>query len=228
MHRRERRHRGAGHPSPWLLGKKKSLLASERDRADVIRKRADYIQRVAGISPARLVFVDETGTNTAMPRLCSRALGGERAFGKAPKNHGVNLTVVGAIALDGVRALMAYEGGTTREAFLRFTREALVPSLRKGDVVVMDNLRSHYAEGVQSSIEAVGASLLYLPPYSPELNPIELAWSKMKAALRRVGARTLKALAAALPVARGLFCASDFRGWFRHAGYEAQPNGRAL
>jgi transposase len=163
-----------------------------------------------------------------MTRLCSRAFVGQRAYGKAPKNHGVNLTIVGAIALDGVRTLMAYEGGTTREAFLKFVREALVPSLQKGDVVVMDNLRSHYTEGVQTSIEAVGATVMYLPPYSPELNPIELAWSKMKTALRRIGARSLKTLAAALPYAKGLFRASDFAGWFRHAGYEAQPDGSAL
>jgi transposase len=163
-----------------------------------------------------------------MTRLCSRARIGERAFGKAPKNHGVNLTIVGAIALDGVRAMMAYEGGTTRHAFLRFVREALVPSLCKSDVVVMDNLRAHYTEGVKSAIEAVGATVLYLPPYSPELNPIELAWSKLKSVLRAVGARSLKALAAALPYAQGTFRRTDFTGWFRHAGYQAQPDGRAL
>jgi len=172
--------------------------------------------------------VDETGSNVAMTRLSSRARVGERAYGKAPKNHGVNLTVVGAIALDGVRAMMAYEGGTTREAFLRFVHEALVPSLHKGDVVVMDNLRAHYTDGVQRAIEAVGARVLYLPPYSPELNPIELTWSKLKAILRRIGARTLRALAAALPYCRSSFRLSDFAGWFRHAGYLAQPDGRAL
>jgi transposase len=169
--------------------------------------------------------VDETGSNTAMTRLSSRALVGQRAFGKVPKSNHVNLTVVGAIALDGVRAMMAYEGGTTREAFLKFVREALVPSLHRGDVVVMDNLRTHYTDGVQSSIEAVGASVLYLPPYSPELNPIELAWSKLKAILRRIGARTLRTLASALPEYRSQIRLSDLKGWFRHAGYLNQPNG---
>lgn len=160
-----------------------------------------------------------------MTRLCSRARVGERAFGKVPKNHGVNLTVVGAIALDGVRAMMAYEGGTTREAFLKFVREALVPSLSKGDVLVMHNLRAHYTDGVKSSIEAVGANVMYLPPYSPELNPIELAWSKLKSVLRAVGARSLKALAGALPFAQRTFRPHDFAGWLRHVGYEAQPDG---
>jgi transposase len=157
-----------------------------------------------------------------MTRLYSRALGGDRAFGKVPKNHGVNLTIAGAIALDGVRAMMAYEGGTTREAFLKFVREALVPSLYAGDVVVMDNLRTHYTAGVREAIEAVGATVLYLPPYSPELNPIELTWSKMKTTLRRVGARTLQALAATLPQCTREIRPSDLRGWFRHAGYANQ------
>lgn len=169
--------------------------------------------------------MDETGSNIAMTRLYSRARGGERAYGRAPKNHGVNLTIVGAIALDGVRAMMAYEGGTTREAFLKFIHDALVPSLKKGDVVVMDNLRVHYTDGVKQAIEAVGASVLYLPPYSPELNPIELAWSKLKAILRKNEARTLRALTALLPQCRSEIRDSDLDGWFRHAGYVNQPNG---
>lgn len=203
-------------------------MATERDRLDVQQRRIVYAERVRDIAASRLVFVDETGTNVAMTRLFSRAQVGARAFGKVPKNQGVNLTIVGAIALDGVRALMAYEGGTTREAFLAFVRNALVPSLRADDVVVMDNLGAHYADGVRSAIEAVGASLLYLPPYSPELNPIELTWSKLKAHLRRIEARTLRALAGALPACKSEIRHSDLAGWFRHAGYAHQPDGRAL
>jgi transposase len=166
--------------------------------------------------------VDETGTNVAMTPLYSRALVGERAVGKAPRNHGTNLTVIGAIALDGVRALMAFEGGTTREAFLRFVNDALVPSLHAGDVVVMDNLRSHYSWGVREAIESVGASVIYLPPYSPELNPIEMTWSKLKALLRRLEARTLRTLAAALGISSTEICSEDLLGWFTHCGYLAQ------
>lgn len=166
--------------------------------------------------------MDETGTNIAMTPLYSRALVGERAVGKAPRNQGVNLTVVGAIALDGVRAMMAYEGGTTKQAFLKFVREALVPALHRGDVVVMDNLSSHYADGVKEAIEAVGASLLYLPPYSPELNPIEHTWSKLKASLRRAEARTIRLLAAALNTSKAQISRSDLTGWFTNCGYEAQ------
>jgi transposase len=166
--------------------------------------------------------VDETGTNVALTPLYARALVGERAVGKAPRNQGTNLTVVGAIALDGIRCLMAYEGGTTREAFLRFVREALVPSLRRGDIVVMDNLGAHYTKGVREAIEAVGASVMYLPPYSPELNPIEHTWSKLKALLRRAEARTLRALAAALSISSTEITKSDLAGWFGHCGYFAQ------
>lgn len=157
-----------------------------------------------------------------MTPLYGRALVGERAPGRAPRNHGTNLTVAGAIALDGVRALMAYEGGTTREAFLRFVNEVLVPSLNPGDIVVMDNLRTHYCEGVREAIEAVGASVLYLPPYSCELNPIEMTWSKLKAALRRAEARTLRALAGALSVSSTKITRDDIAGWFTHCGYFAQ------
>jgi transposase len=171
---------------------------------------------------SRLVFVDETGLNTSMTRLCARALSHLRAFGRAPKGKHTNLTVVGAVALDGVRALMAYEGGTTREAFLRFVNEALVPSLKQGDIVIMDNLRAHYTDGVRQQIEAANATVMYLPPYSPELNPIEQAWSKLKAIFRRLEARTLKALTSSLPIFKDAVRFSDLAGWFGKSGYGTQ------
>lgn len=130
--------------------------------------------------------------------------------------------MVGAIALDGLRCLMAYEGGTTKQAFVRFVTEALAPSLERGDIVVMDNLNAHYAPGVREAVEVVGASVLYLPPYSPELNPIEHTWSKLKALLRRLEARTLRTLAAALGVSAARISRSDLAGWFRNCGYSAQ------
>jgi len=163
--------------------------------------------------------VDETGTHTSMTREYARGPSGERVVGIVPRNRGVVLTVVGAVALDGVRAMMAYEGGTSAEAFLRFVREALAPSLHKGDVVVLDNLGAHRAVGVREAIETVGARLMYLPPYHPELNPIELAWSKMKALLKRMGARDLQALACALKRTKDLLTPSDLEGWYRHCGY---------
>src|ERR1043166_126876 len=212
---------GGGGPAR-ILCKKKTLIAKEADRPAVVERRRTYLADVRHIAATRLVFVDETGTNASMTPLYSRAKVGERAFGKVPRNHGTNLTVVGAVALDGVRAIMAYEAGTTKAAFPRFVRAALPPNLRRGDVVVMDNLKSHYAEGVRESIESVGASLLYLPPYSPQLNPIEHTWSKLKALLRRAEARTLRLLAGALSKSSSRITKSDILGWFRDCGYEAQ------
>lgn len=120
--------------------------------------------------------------------------------------------------------MMAYEGGTTKEAFLRFVHEALVPSLKRGDVVVMDNLSSHHCAGVREAIEAVGASLLYLPPYAPELNPIEHTWSKLKALLRRAEARTIRTLAAAVGASSSEISRTDLSGWYSNCGYAAHFN----
>jgi len=159
-----------------------------------------------------------------MTPLYSRSLVGERALGKAPRNQGKNLTVVGAIALDGIRAMMAYEGGTTKEAFLHFVRHALVPALHVGDVVIWDNLKAHYCEGVSEAIEAIGAHVVFLPPYSPELNPIEHTWSKLKGLLRREEARTLRTLALALGRSSTEISQDDLIGWFTNCGYEAQGN----
>jgi transposase len=143
---------------------------------------------------------------------------GQRVVDSVPRQRGQVLSVAGAIGLDGVRAVMAYDGATTKEIFLRFVREALVPALRPGDVVVMDNLGAHRALGVRDAIEAAGARVLYLPPYHPELNPIELAWSKWKNLLRKVGARTHRTLAIALRDTIELITTRDLRGWYQHAG----------
>ena len=157
-----------------------------------------------------------------MTRLYGRAQAGKRSFDRVPKNQGNNLTVLGAIALDGVRAMMACEGGTTCEVFLKFVREVLAPALKPGDVVVMDNLRVHHNFEVKAALRAAGAEILYLPPYSPELNPIELTWSKLNAIMRRVGARTLRSLAAAVEYSSSKISSSDLGGWFRHCGYANQ------
>ena len=147
---------------------------------------------------------------------------GKRVVGVVPRNRGTILTVVGAVALDGPRAFMAYEGGTDKEAYLRFVEDALVPSLHRGDVVVMDNLGAHRAHGVVERIRAVGADVLYLPPYHPELNPIELAWAQVKRLLRKMAARTLQTLAIAVRDAKDAMAPADVAGWFKHCGYAAQ------
>jgi transposase len=200
--------------------KKKSVLALERDSERVQAARATYQEAVAKIPRSRLVFVDETGTHVALTRTHSWTRCGTRATGLVPlKGNRLKLTVAGAIALDGVRCLMAYEGGTTNEAFQQFVDQALVPSLRQGDVVVMDNLQSHKAAAVRDSIEAAGATLLFQPPYHPDLNPIELTWSKLKNTLRKLEARTLDTLVAAIDTARERITPQNIDGWFNHCGY---------
>lgn len=163
-----------------------------------------------------MVYLDETGVTIDMTRTYAWGLSGQRVVDSIPRNRSRVLTIAGAIGIDGVRAVMAYEGATTKELFLRFVREALVPALRRGDVVVMDNLGAHHAYGVRSAIESAGARLLYLPPYHPELNPIELAWAKWKNLLRKLGARTYQDLAAAVIETKEQLTASDLRGWYHH------------
>ena len=157
--------------------------------------------------------MDETGAHVALTRTHAWTQTGTRAVGYVPlKGERSKLTVAGAIALDGVRCMMAYEGGTTTAAFLRFVRQALVPSLRPGEVVVMDNLRAHKNAAVKAAIEAAGASVLFQPPYHPDLNPIELTWSKLKVQLRKLEARTLDALGAAVGSASARVTACDLHG----------------
>ncbi len=130
--------------------------------------------------------------------------------------------MIGALGITGMRALMTVEGGTSGKVFLQFVREYLIPSLRRGDVVVMDNLGAHHATGVRQEIEAAGASVLYMPPYSPDLNPIELCWSKMKYLLKSFGARTVRQLIASIGIIRGLVTRKDAAGWYAHCGWTAQ------
>ena len=168
--------------------------------------------------------MDETGSHVALTRTHAWTRSGVRAIGHVPrKGERHKLTVAGAIALDGVRCMMAYQGGTTKEAFLRFVNEVLVPSLKPNDVVVMDNLGAHKTRAVRAAIEAVGASLLFQPPYHPDLNPIEHTWSKLKNTLRKLEARTVDALALAIGAATERITTQDLSGWFGHCGY-AQSN----
>lgn len=165
------------------------------------------------------MFVDESGCNIAMAREYARAPRGDRAHGAKPARWGNNVSLVGALGLDGLRTLMTLEGAVDGEAFVGFVQHFLVPKLRPGDVVWMDNLSVHKIQGVQEAIEGVGATLRYLPPYSPDLNPIERCWSKLKALLRSAAARTREALDAAIVAAMAAITARDAAGWFSHAGY---------
>jgi transposase len=198
---------------------KKSLHASERDTPRVQQARAIYQQRITALDLRRLKFVDESGVNLAMTRLYGRAPTGERVVGSVPQNYGPNVTLLGALGVHGLHAVMTVDGATDTEVFRTYVKQVLGPTLTPGDIVVMDNLRAHKAVGVQQAIARRGARLLYLPPYSPDLSPIEPCWSKVKTALRKAKARTRAVLDTAMTVALDTVTASDAHGWFRHCGY---------
>ena len=174
---------------------------------------------MAGIPEADLVFVDESGVNRAMTRLYARSPRGRRAFGHAPRNWGGNVTILGALTLRGPLESMCIAGATSGPVFLTYLDRVLIPQLWKGAVVVMDNLSAHKAKAVRERIEAAGARLLYLSPYSPDFNPIEASWSKLKSHLRKVAARTTAALDAAIAEGLRLISAQDAYGYFAHCDY---------
>lgn len=148
---------------------------------------------------------------------------GLRAHAKAIRNRGNATTMIGALALDGIRALMTIEGGTTGDVFEAFVEHMLIPELKRGDIVVLDNVGAHKPARILARIEAAGACVLFLPPYSPDLNPIEMLWSKLKALLRATGASTREALDDAIAAAMTKITLDDALGWFTHAGYVDQP-----
>ena len=148
----------------------------------------------AELDPQRLVFIDETGASTKMARLCGRSLRGTRCLAAIPHGHWKTLTVVAALRIDGLTAPTVIDGPMDGASFLAYIEQVLAPTLRKNDIVFMDNVRTHKIDGVAAAIHAAGAKLRYLPAYSPDLNPIEQAFSKLKAALRKGAARTVKAL----------------------------------
>jgi len=189
----------------------------------VAEARAAWRAGLAGVDPARLVFIDETGIDTRMTRAHASAARGERAVGKVPRGRWERLTVLGALALDGIVASRSVAAATGTAVFLAFTEEVLIPVLRDRPdaLVVMDNLGAHKAEAVRGALDRAGLAHRYLPSYSPDMNPIEQAWSKLKAGLRAVGARSREALEAALGPALATITARDARGWFRLAGYPA-------
>lgn len=170
---------------------------------------------------SKLVFLDESGVSTNMSRRYARAFGGERAVDAIPLNKGQSTTILSSIRMDGTTVPIIFPGAVNREIFKEYLSDYLAASLRPGDIVIMDNLPCHKVDGVTAIIEQTGASVLYLPPYSPDLNPIEMMWSKIKAYLRMVKARTSDALLAAIPLAFATVSVSDVAGWFSTAGYSS-------
>jgi transposase len=169
------------------------------------------------------VFLDESGVTTEMTRRYGRAARGQRVQDAVPAGHWRTLTLLAALSLHGLRAAMTVESPTDGDVFLAYVEQVLGPRLQPGDVVVLDNLAAHKVAGVRALIEARGAQLLYLPPYSPDFNPIEQAWSKVKELLRAAKARTLPLLDDAITAALAAITADNAVGWFRHCGYRIHP-----
>jgi transposase len=192
------------------------LGATERDE----QKRSAFRERLRRIDTERLVFVDESSTNVALTPRYARAPKGERAFGKAPRNWGKNVTLISSISVEGMGASMSIEGSSDTDSFGRYIREILAPSLKSGQIVLMDNLSVHTSGWVRDLIEERGCQLWLLPSYSPDLNPIEEAFSKVKTLLRKAKARTLQALFEATARALWAVSADDALGYFEHCGYE--------
>jgi transposase len=201
--------------------KKKSRRAAEQDRPELKAEREAWRREFAAIDPTRLVFVDESGASTAMDRTYGRAPSGVRVDGPVPHGHWKVTTLTAAVRLGGVpeAACLAFDGATNTACFEAYVGECLAPTLRPGDIVIMDNLTCHKTAEVARLIAAAGAEVRYLPAYSPDMNPIERLFSKLKAALRSAAARTVDALIEAIGEGLRSIRAADIRGWFAHSGY---------
>ena len=198
---------------------KKTLHAAEQDRPDVTAARAELKAEQPKLKARRLVFIDETSVTTKMVRQYGRSPRGERLVAKVPHGHWKTLTFIAGLRVDGLTAPTVIDGAMDGPAFLAYIEQVLAPTLAKGDIVFMDNVRTHKIIGIAEALAAVGAKLRYLPAYSPDLNPIEMAFSKLKAALRKGAARTVEALWKLIRKLLKTFAPDDCAGYFRHAGY---------
>ena len=199
---------------------KKTGHASEQQRPDVLARRQAWFDGQIELDPERLIFIDETGANTKMARLRGWAPRGRRCRASVPHGHWKTTTFTAGLRLDGIAAPMLLDGPMHGMAFRAYVEQVLAPELSPGDIVVMDNLPAHKVAGVRQAIEAAGAQLLYLPPYSPDFNPIEMAFSKLKAMLRKAAARTVDDLWDAIAQAIDVFTADQCQNFFAAAGYD--------
>lgn len=195
--------------------------AAEQDRADVQEKREEFRAAQEFLDPARLVFIDETAATTNMTRHYGRAPIGERVVDAVPFGHYKRTTFVSALRRDGLGAAMTIDGSMTGDRFVAYVEQVLLPELRAGDVVVLDNLSAHKRAEARELIESAGCALIFLPAYSPDLNPIENAYSKLKALLRKAKERTVEGLQAFLFAALDAFTPQQCANFFAHCGYSA-------
>ena len=198
--------------------KKKTLRASEQKEAE----RAAWRELAKTLDANNLVFLDECGSNIALTRLYARSPKGKRAYGAVPRNRRANITRLSSLSLQGMGEALMLEGSADSTAFESYVEQLLAPSLQAGQIVVMDNLSTHTGDKVRQAISARGCQLLFLPSYSPDLSPIEEAFSKLKAFLRRVGARTPERLQEAIGQALLTITPHDAIGWFSHCGYSSE------
>lgn len=200
--------------------KTKSAHASEQQRPDVLEKRRRWFDGQLDLDPAKLVFIDETGASTNLARKRGRCRRGRRLRAGIPHGHYKTITLVAALRLRGVSATKVFDRPITAQLFEQWVEECLVPTLGRGDIVVMDNLRCHKGDRVEELIKAVGAEVRYLPPYSPDMNPIEKAYSKLKAFLRKIAERTIAGLIQVLQTCANIFRPVECRNYFLACGYD--------
>jgi transposase len=187
-----------------------------------VRRRRAWFAAQPDLQPERLVFIDETGASTKMARRYGRALRGERCRAPVPHGHWKTTTFVGALRLEGITAPMVLDGAMHGAAFLAYVGQVLAPTLIPGDIVIMDNLPAHKPAAVRRAIEAAGAELRFLPPYSPDFNPIEMAFSKLKAFLKKTAARTINDLWDAIAIGIDTFTPTECQNYFAAAGYDRE------
>jgi transposase len=198
---------------------KKTLHAAEQERADVAQARSAWAAEQPSLDPAHLVFLDETWASTNMTPTRGRSPKGSRCLGRAPYGHWRTTTFVGALRQRGLVAPLVLDGPINGRAFRAWIEQFLVPELHPDDIVALDNLGSHKVAGIAAAIEAAGATLRYLPPYSPDYNPIEQVFAKLKTLLRKTAARTVEALWTAIGCLLDQFAADECGRYIRHAGY---------
>jgi transposase len=202
-----------------LHAQKKTLVARERDRPDVQAKRIAFAVEQPKLDASKLVFLDESGSALGAPPHYGWAPVGDKAIAKSTQASWKMMTMIGALALDGWRGFVTVDAATDGDIFLAYVQQQLVPNLREGDVVVMDNLAAHKRPDIVAAIRAAKADVLFLPPYSPEYNPIEKAWSKLKQIIRRLQTLTRDTFDQAVAYAMRCISLADIRAWIDHAGY---------
>ena len=211
---------GAVLPTPRHYSEKKTGHAIEQDRPDILKKRRAWFDAQPDLDPERLVFIDETWTATNMARSHGRSGRGERLRMGMPHGHRKTTTLVAGLRLSGMVAPMVLDGPINGDWFEAYVRHVLAPTLRRGDIVILDNLSSHKRAAARDLIETAGAELRFLPPYSPDYNPIEMAFSKLKALLRKAAARTVEGLWTAIGRLVDLITPAESANFFAAAGYE--------